>query len=214
MSSVETALMRAREAGLDVQVEMLVGFDGLCSEGFMPAPFVRHVVFPFEGRFDNAIWHGLIKGAKGEYLLFVDDDNALSPNALLAYAHVKDADLIIGRIDTSRAFKEPFLPRERAGGELIVQGNIDPLCLCVRTDLVRIRCGGWDSHGGYESDYLNILEYYRRAQKVVFLQDIVGVYDAGRGLDEDGLNSRQARTESILSVGQKLPSATPWRTHG
>jgi hypothetical protein len=214
MSSVETAQRRAHEAGFDVQVEMLVGFDGLRPDAFVPTPFVRHVVFPFEGRFGNAIRHGLIKNAKGDYLLFVDDDNALSPTALLAYMQAKDADLIIGRIDTSRAFKEPFLPCERVGGELVVQGNIDPLCLCVRTDLVRIRCGGWDSHGGYESDYLNILKYYRRARKVVFLQDIVGVYDAGRGLDDDGLNARQVRTEGVLRAGQGLPSASPWRTHG
>lgn len=214
MSSVEVALRRAHEAGVDVQVEMLVGFDGLRPDEFVPAPFVRHVVFPFEGRFGNAIRHGLIKGARGDRLLFVDDDNALSPHALLAFTQVEDADLIIGRIDTSRAFKEPFLPRQRAGGELVVQGNIDPLCLCVRTDLVRIRCGGWDGHGGYESDYLNILKYYRRARTVAFIQDIVGVYDAGRSLDAEGLNSRQARTEGILRAGQGLPSARPWRTHG
>lgn len=57
------------------------------------------------------------------------------------------------------------------------------------------RCGGWNDVGGYESDYLNIRRYWRRAGSRVLLDEVVGVYDAGRGLDPDGLNYRQRKLE-------------------
>lgn len=53
------------------------------------------------------------------------------------------------------------------------------------------RCGGWRNEGGYESDFLNIRRYHRRARSVRLLDALVGVYDAGRGLDQTGLNDRQ-----------------------
>lgn len=55
------------------------------------------------------------------------------------------------------------------------------------------RCGGWADEGGYESDFLNIRTYFRRARHVVRFDDLVGVYDAGRGLDPAGQNQRQQR---------------------
>ena len=62
------------------------------------------------------------------------------------------------------------------------------------------RCGGWTSKGGYEADYLNMLQYYRRARTIKVVQDVVGIYDAGQGLDEHGLNFRQ---EKLLKAGIK-----------
>lgn len=56
-----------------------------------------------------------------------------------------------------------------------------------------VRCGGWADEGGYESDFLNIRKYFRRARGVVRIEAVVGVYDAGRGLDPEGQNPRQQR---------------------
>ena len=72
--------------------------------------------------------------------------------------------------------------------------NVDPLCLCLSRELVLVRCGGWESGGGYESDYLNILRYHRRSAKTVVIDDLVGIYDYSAGLDEQGINPRQKRT--------------------
>lgn len=58
-----------------------------------------------------------------------------------------------------------------------------------------MRCRGWEHEGGYESDYLNIRRYARRARGIVRIDDVVGVYDAGRGLDAAGMNPRQRRLE-------------------
>ena len=40
------------------------------------------------------------------------------------------------------------------------------------------------------------LRYSRRARKVLVIDELVGIYDAGRGLDEHGMNARQAQLAS------------------
>lgn len=211
MASVERAWHFAQAEGMDFDVEMLVGFDGLRPDAFDPPTFVRHVVFPKWGSFGNRIRHALMKIALGEYLLFVDDDNALTQNALVSFARHDRVDVLIGCIDSSRAFQEPVLPRLLPSGERVAQGNIDPLCLCVCAEFARVRGLGWQDKGGYESDYLNILRYFRRAREVLFVDDVVGIYDAGRGLDAEGMNARQRCVSARERAGQSLPSASPWR---
>ena len=196
------------QAGLDpAQVEMLVGFDGV--DGERPASKLANVRFFVLPRprgatcgFGNHIRNTLLKAARGRYLLLLDDDNILTPEALASYLPHLEAEpapeIIIGRVDTSRAFDVPLLPRPAPEGadpaaDAIRQGNIDPLCLCLSRELVAVRCQGWADEGGYESDFLNIRRYFRRARGVVRLDALVGVYDAGRGLDPDGLNLRQRR---------------------
>ncbi|MDQ7836521.1 MAG: glycosyl transferase [Humidesulfovibrio sp.] len=211
IGSVEAAVEAARATqGLDpARVEMLVGFDAV--DGARPSSTLANLRFFVLPRpacatcgFGNHIRDALMRGAKGRYLLFLDDDNALAEGALAAFLpHVEAAappELLIGRVDTSRAFDVPFLPRPAPAGtdpvaEAIRQGNIDPLCLCIARELAVVRGRGWADEGGYESDYLNIRRYHRRARGVVLLDAEVGVYDAGRGLDPQGLNPRQARAE-------------------
>ena len=202
--SVLVAWDHVRATGEGCDIEMLIGFDGITPEDFIAPHFVRAVTFPFQGCFGNPIRNALIKTAKGRFLIFLDDDNALTPQAFTAFFGAMNADVIIGRIDTHRAFAEPFLPRPSTGGERIVPGNIDPLCIAVRTEFVRTQGKGWQNEGGYESDYLNILRYVPRARLVTYIDDIVGVYDAGRGLDPQGTNARQGR----------LPIPLPWSIHG
>jgi len=214
MESVATSLAHARGMGLQLEAEMLIGFDGHRPETFDPPEFVRSFDFPFRGSFGNEIRDALLKVARGERVLFLDDDNVFSPEALAVFSMHVAEDLVIARIDTSRAFAEPYLPRALPSGELVAQGNIDPLCLSVRTEFARNWGRGWENKGGYESDYLNILRYYRRAASVVFLDDVVGVYDAGRDLDETGMNPRQTAACAVVRTEKELPSAAPWRTHG
>lgn len=214
-ASVAAAAEYARvHAGLDpAQVEHLVGFDGV--DGLRPASGLanlRFFVLPRPkttgeasgeagGGFGNHVRHALMRAARGRHLLLLDDDNALTENALASFLPHRDAELVIGRIDASRAFADaPVLPRPAPPGvdpvaDAIRQGNIDPLCLCLSRELAFVRCRGWESQGGYESDFLNIRRYHRRARSARRIDDLVGVYDAGRGLDAGGLNLRQRRLE-------------------
>ena len=214
IGSVEATVEHARAAlGLDpARVEMLVGFDAV--DGARPASTLanlRFFVLPRpEGAacgFGNHIRDALMRAARGRFLLFLDDDNALTQGALAAYLPNLEAasppEMLIGRVDTSRAFAVPFLPRPALAGlgadaavaDAVRQGNIDPLCLCLARELAVVRGRGWADEGGYESDFLNIRRYHRRARGVVLLDDVVGVYDAGRGLDPEGLNARQKRAQ-------------------
>ncbi|OIN99473.1 MAG: glycosyl transferase [Desulfovibrionaceae bacterium CG1_02_65_16] len=203
--SVEAAVAHVEAvAGLAPErVEMLVGFDAV--EGHRPdstLPGLRYFVLPRPSGvtcgFGNHIRDILLRAARGRRVLFLDDDNVLTPQALALHLRHAEADMAIGRVDTASAFDVPFLPRPAPEGtdpaaDAIRQGNIDPLCLCLARRLVLTRCGGWADEGGYESDFLNIRRYFRRAHSVVRFDDVVGVYDAGRGLDEGGQNPRQAR---------------------
>lgn len=212
IKSVEAAVEFAREqAGLDpALVEMLVGFDGV--DGLRPQstlPGLRFFVLPREqGRasgFGNHIRDALMWGARGRYFLFLDDDNALTENALASHALYLTGDeppeMLIGCVDTSRAFEVPFLPRPAPTGAAMAEavadavrpGNIDPLCLCLARELVVQRGRGWADEGGYASDFLNIRRYHRRARLALRHDEVVGVYDAGRGLDPQGQNERQRR---------------------
>jgi len=207
IGSVEAAVAFAQaHAGLDpAQVEMLVGFDGKDAE--RPASTLanlRFVVLPrpagIVSGFGNHIRDALMEAAHGRYLLLLDDDNMLTENALASFLPHLEQEMIIGRIDTSRAFEVPHLPRPAPEGadpvtDAIRQGNIDPLCLCLARELAVVRGRGWADEGGYESDFLNIRRYHRRARGVLRIEDVVGVYDAGRGLDAGGLNERQKRAE-------------------
>lgn len=196
--SVEAAATQAERLNLlqRGQVEHLIGFDG--QGGTRPETSLpsRCIDFPHRGNFGNHIRHHLLHAARGRHVLFVDDDNALLPNAFAAYLpHLHD-EFIVARIDTSLAFDIPHLPRPDATGSAeaaLRQGNIDPLCLCLSRDLVVERCRGWGSEGGYESDFLNIRRYFHRARGAVRIDAVVGVYDAGCGLDAQGLNERQRK---------------------
>ncbi|NJB69323.1 hypothetical protein GGQ74_003020 [Desulfobaculum xiamenense] len=199
MGSVAEALTRLREAiGPSIHIEMLVGFDGmrgprLGPDGGPPPDFVRFFDLPRDGDYGNAVRNTLLRAARGGHVLFLDDDNALTPEALCIYHAHLDHEMIVARIDTSRAFADvPLLPRVGDDRELVRPTNIDPLCVCVSRELAVVRCGGWTSRGGYEADYTNIFHYWRRAKSRRVLDAVVGVYDAGRGLDTEGVNWRQA----------------------
>ncbi|CCH50051.1 glycosyltransferase family 2 protein [Pseudodesulfovibrio piezophilus] len=216
--AVDSVEQAARFAGLEKgQLEILIGFDGV--KGRVPTSVypVRSFNLPIDNDWGNGIRNMLLKIAGGDKLIFLDDDNVLKPHALRTYLKHFDAEMIIGRIDTQLAFDKPFLPVEDAGS-LVRQGNIDPLCLCVSRRLVVDRCNGWDYPGKYEADYLNILNWHRKAHSMTVIEEIVGIYDAGRNLDHNALSRRQqnlldrlAGERSMVPASKDYNSSAPLR---
>lgn len=204
VNSVEKA---ARFAGLETgQLEILVGFDGVKRKAPTCAYPVQAFNLPRDNDWGNGIRNTLLKVASGDRIIFLDDDNVIKQHALRTYMKHPDAELIIGRIDTQLAFDEPFLPR-RDNGSMVRQGNIDPLCLCVARRLVVDRCGGWLYPGRYEADYLNILDWYRRSHSTTVIEEVVGVYDAGRSLDNAALSRRQMNLLDRLAAERGVSSS-------
>ena len=190
--AIDAVKVSAEAGGVLGRIEMLVGFDGISGERVRDYDFVRYYDFPKDNDFGNAIRNGLLKASRGGRIIFHDDDNTLTPKAFSVYESLPEADMIVARIDVSLAFDKPYLPEAVDGRELIRQCNIDPLCLCFDRRLVVDICGGWQGRN-YEADFLNIVRYFRRAKNVRIVDDLVGVYDSGRGLDSGGLNFRQER---------------------
>jgi len=200
ISSVLTAMDHAADRLDPAKVEILVGFDGTRGERILTGANIHYFDLPRDQNWGNGIRNTLLRRAKGDRIVFLDDDNTLTPSAFTTYLQHMDADMLIARIDTDRALDQPFLPVATPGKSLVRQGNIDPLCLCLSRDLVQVRCQGWQPEGGYEADYVNILRYWRRARSVHESRDVVGVYDSGRGLDDGGQNFRQSQ---LVQTGRK-----------
>ncbi len=72
-------------------------------------------------------------------------------------------------------------------------GQHRPLCLCLARGMVLDRCGGWTSQGGYEADFVNMARFRRRSRRMELDQTVVGVYDAGRGLDAAAMRDWQQK---------------------
>lgn len=203
--AVESARIAADAAGLAEGngVEMLVGFDGVKGERVPSPDFVRFFDLPRDGNYGNGVRDILLKAANGDRIVFLDDDNALTEQSLSKYMKHPKVELIIARIDTTRAFHTPYLPVIEEGRETIRHANVDPLGICASRDLVVNRCGGWSGKGSYAADYMNILQYSRRAKSFVFIEDIVGIYDAGRGLDDAEPSTPQLLRRPIENASEK-----------
>lgn len=203
VDSVEKA---ARFAGLGPeQVEVLIGFDGVKGTPPRTSLTMRSINFPPDNDWGNGIRNMLVKIARGRKLIFLDDDNTLMPNALRLYMKHFEAEMIIGRINTELAFDKPYIPEE-GEGSVVRPCNIDPLCLCLSRELVVDRCSGWAYQGKYEADYLNILDWHRRARSVVVMDDYVGTYDAGRSLDRAALSRRQMNLLDRMTAERGMPA--------
>jgi hypothetical protein len=94
----------ARKAGIYPKgLEVLVGFDGLRGERVRDFPYITYYDFPKDNDFGNAIRHGLLKAAKGERIIFHDDDNVLTEDAFIIHETYPNTEMVIARIDVSRA---------------------------------------------------------------------------------------------------------------
>ncbi len=172
------------------ELEILVGFDGVKGERVRNFSCLHYYDLPRNNDYGNGLRHALLKAAKGHRIIFHDDDNALTKEAFCIYEQHSDVEMLIARIDVSRAHAIPYLPIHEENKPLIRPCNIDPLCICLTRELALVRCSGWLGTK-YEADYENILRYSRRAHSTRHVEDMVGIYDAGRGLDSDALNFRQ-----------------------
>ncbi len=175
-------------------IEILVGFDGVRGERVRSYPCVRYYDLPSNNDFGNALRHALLKASRAPRVIFHDDDNRLTLEAIHIYESHPHVEMLVARIDVSRAHAIPYLPVEEADKPLIRPCNIDPLCLCLSRELVVTRCKGWLGNK-YEADYENMFRYSRRAHTTSVITDVVGIYDAGRGMDTEGLNFRQKALE-------------------
>ncbi len=191
IASVAGAVAFAGSALAEGAVEMLVGYDGVRGPRLPHPGFVRYFDLPRDNDWGNGVRDTLLKAARGERVLFLDDDNSYKPCAFLSFLDHMDCEMVAGRIDTHLAFDEPFIPVDDPGRDPVRQCNIDPLCLSLSRSLVVTRCGGWSFKGRYEADFLNIRHWRRRALSFRLIPDLVGVYDSGRSLDLRALSRRQ-----------------------
>ncbi|WP_319583295.1 glycosyltransferase family A protein [uncultured Pseudodesulfovibrio sp.] len=206
VSSVERA---ARFAGLKSnQLEILIGFDGVRGS----APACDYPVRTFSLPPDRTRGHGvrntLLKLSSGEKLIFLDDDNVLKPCALSRYMLHREAEMVIGRIDAQLALGQPWLP-VFDDGPLVRPGNLDLLCLCLSRRLVVDRCGGWRFRGEFDSSQRNIVDWHKRARSVTVIEEVVGIYDAGRSLDRAALSLRQEALLDSLVNERDTPLMRP-----
>ena len=208
VNSVEAA---ARFAGLETgQVEILIGFGGMTGKAPTSAYPVRSFNLPKDRDQGHGIRSTLLMLATGEKVIFLDDDNELKTYALRQYLKHFDAEMIIGRIDTQLAFEKPVLPVFDTGS-LIRPGNIDLLCLCLSRRLVVDRCGGWKYRGRPDADFMNILDWHGRTGSVTVLEDVIGVFDAGRSLDSSALSWRQRGLLDRLASERRNGTGEPSR---
>ena len=100
-------------------LEILVGFDGICGERVRDFPEVKYFDLPSNKDFGNALRHALLKASTGDRIVFVDDDNVLTEQAFSIYELHKDVELLVARIDVSRAHPVPFLPVHQEGKPIV-----------------------------------------------------------------------------------------------
>ncbi|WP_285905335.1 glycosyltransferase [Pseudodesulfovibrio pelocollis] len=206
--AVESVERAARFAGLETgQVEMLIGFDGVRGECPASAYAVHGFNLPADRNGGNGIRALLTNLAQGDKLIYLDDDNVLKPLALRLYMKHFNTELIIGRIDTQLTLDAPQLPRP--GGDVVRPGNVDPLCVCVSRRLVTARCGGWRYRDRHDADFMNILDWHVNAHSETVVEDVVGMFDAGRSLDASALSPRQAALLDRLAGARDCPASLP-----
>lgn len=199
----------ARFAGLErTQVEILIGFDGIRGKSPACGYPVKTFNLPRDENGGNGIRKTLLKLAAGDKLIFLDDDNVLKPCALSRYHRHPDAEMIVGRIDAQLTLDQPLLPAFDAG-PLVRPGNVDLLCLCLSRRLVVDRCGGWQHLEDADSCHRNMAEWHRRARSVTILEEVVGIFDAGRSLDGQALSMRQRNLLDGLIAKRGAPLTRP-----
>lgn len=212
-NAVASAERAAQFAGLERnQLEILIGFDGVRGQ----APACDYPVRTFSLPGDHNQGHGvrstLLKLSGGEKIIFLDDDNVLKPCSLSRYMRHREAEMVIGRIDAQLALGQPWLPIFD-DGPLVRPGNLDLLCLCLSRRLVVDRCGGWRFKGEFDSCQRNMADWHRRARSVTVIEEVVGIFDAGRSLDRAALSARQkALLDGLVSErGAPLARHAPRR---
>ncbi|WP_338668216.1 glycosyltransferase family A protein [Pseudodesulfovibrio methanolicus] len=208
-NAVSSAERAARFAGLERnQLEILIGFDGVRGTAPDCAYPVRTFSLPSDRDRGHGVRDTLLKLSGGEKVVFLDDDNVLKPCSLSRYLLHREAEMVIGRIDAQLALGQPWLP-VFDDGPLVRPGNLDLLCLCLSRRLVVDRCGGWRFRGEFDSCQRNMAGWHQRARSVTVIEEVVGIFDAGRSLDRAALSSRQRDLLDGLVGRRGAPLARP-----
>lgn len=132
--------LRTQSLG-NLRIEHLVVSDGpdVTSAALVEPTLSRFLSLPeHRGCFGVAAKDFGIEQAGGEYVCFWDDDNIYEPHALTtAYAAAFGFDIGIVRTEHWSVTHRRYLtlPREWTGQ--VRPGDIDTMCLCVRTQLAR-----------------------------------------------------------------------------
>lgn len=108
-----------------------------------------------------------IANARGEYIVFWDDDNIYYQHALLSsLATALNHDMGIVRI------KHFDCARIIPTGNNIVAGDIDTMCVCVRREIASTE--KWADGGGKYSDYRWISKISQRCNSIRYSPIIIG----------------------------------------
>lgn len=111
--------------------------------------------------------------AQGQYCCFWDDDNIYSSHALAAlFASAYGVDIGVVRTKHHlRSGSTVILPRTWNGSFQF--GDIDTMCVCVRTDLARVEVwGDGNPEGG--TDYRWLAKLERHEPKIRYVPVVIG----------------------------------------
>ncbi len=117
-----------------------------------------------------------IAAARGEYVCFWDDDNCYHPHALATlFSAAYGYDVGVARTvhwDDTEPVKK-LIPRRWTG--TFELGNVDTMCVCVRTDLARTEAWGQPA-GRKGTDYHWLKRLEQRGARVRFVPVVIGVH--------------------------------------
>ena len=131
-----------------------------------------------EGDFGNTVRQTVLGKARGEFVLFLDDDNLILPQYLERMVAALDADEDAGFAVCRVMHFGPLHESEGKApkvlaGERVELYHVDPLQVLVRTELMR--SVGWDVEVGYLSDGVT-LEKLGKAARHVRVEEVLGVH--------------------------------------
>ncbi|MCA8995719.1 MAG: glycosyltransferase family 2 protein [Planctomycetaceae bacterium] len=124
-----------------LKTELIVVSDGpdRQTEFLARQPGVRYLATPSPGGKAGSLAKDLgLQHARGTYVCFWDDDNVYLPHALATlYAAAQDADIGVVRVHhrLRKTRGMVILPRQWSGK--FVPGDVDTMCICVRTELAK-----------------------------------------------------------------------------
>ena len=132
-----------------------------------------------EGDFGNSARKKMIEEARGEYIMFLDDDNIILPTYIEKMVKCLDGNPSVGfavcRIIHFGPLKEEAVGKPPAilVGEPVKLHHIDPLQVMVRTELMQKV--GWDTEKGYLSDGVT-LEKLGDEAEYLLVANMLGVH--------------------------------------
>lgn len=189
------ASIRALE-GRDIQLEIIVADNGACPDTRTAAAEFRARYLTVEQKGPSAARNGAMSAATGDYIAFLDDDDAWTGGHLRQHLDLFEAnpemDLVIGQVistnENYQPFGDPWLAEPpKAGPDLLrrmLSGYFPQIGAIVIRARVRAQIGGFDTSliGGEDLDWLlRIAEGGRvgfvKVPSVLFTHRDIGTFD-------------------------------------